>query len=313
MAELQIIQSTGKRKTAIAQVRMRPGTGVITVNGKPMDEYFTARIAVQMLIKEALRNRQHAGALRRHGAHCTGGGSSGQAGALRHGIARALEKVDSELRGQLKKKGSSHARRAQEGAQEVRAEGRPCALPVLEALGSGPIRASSFLEGAVSRLTLFFWPPDILTPSFGWAPRYHRRLWGEQRMDGGTSMRVAVIGASGYTGLELLRILLRHPEFEIAVATSEQRAGTGVGDAFPSLRGLVDLSLRAERPREHRQAGRSGVHRASSAALRLPHAASAPTVQALRAAGGVRARSLGGFPAADARDLPRVVRRAQGR
>ena len=103
MAELQIIQSTGKRKTAIAQVRMRPGTGVITVNEKPMNEYFT-RESQCLLIKEALEtvNMQE-----RYDvvAHCTGGGSSGQAGALRHGIARALEKVDTELRGQLKKKG----------------------------------------------------------------------------------------------------------------------------------------------------------------------------------------------------------------
>ena len=103
MAELQTFQSTGKRKTAIAQVRMRPGTGVITVNNKPMDEYFT-RESQCILIKEALET---VSMQERYDitAHCKGGGSSGQAGALRHGIARALEKVDSELRGQLKKKG----------------------------------------------------------------------------------------------------------------------------------------------------------------------------------------------------------------
>jgi small subunit ribosomal protein S9 len=103
LAELQTIQSTGKRKTAIAQVRMRPGTGVITVNNKPMNEYFT-RESQCLLIKEALEtvNMQERYDVT---AHCTGGGSSGQAGALRHGIARALEKVDTELRGQLKKKG----------------------------------------------------------------------------------------------------------------------------------------------------------------------------------------------------------------
>ena len=50
-------------------------------------------------------------------------------------------------------------------------------------------------------------------------------------------MRVAVVGASGYTGLELMRILLQHPHFEVVAATSEQRAGVPVGDAFPSLRG----------------------------------------------------------------------------
>ncbi len=91
-------------------------------------------------------------------------------------------------------------------------------------------------------------------------------------------MRAAVIGASGYTGLELLRILLRHPEFEIAVATSEQRAGTRVGDAFPALRGLIDLDFESNDPA-------SIAKRIDLAFTALPHAASAPTVQALRAAG----------------------------
>ena len=103
MAELQTVQSTGKRKTAIAQVRLRPGTGVITVNDKPMNEYFT-RESQCIVIKEALET---VSMQERYdiSAHCKGGGSSGQAGALRHGIARALEKIDPELRGQLKKKG----------------------------------------------------------------------------------------------------------------------------------------------------------------------------------------------------------------
>ncbi|MCH7645073.1 MAG: 30S ribosomal protein S9 [Myxococcales bacterium] len=103
MAELQTTQTTGKRKTAIAQVRLRPGTGIITVNDKPMDEYFT-RESQCILIKEPF---EAANVQDRYDviARCTGGGSSGQAGALRHGIARALEKVDVELRGLLKKRG----------------------------------------------------------------------------------------------------------------------------------------------------------------------------------------------------------------
>ena len=103
MAELQFTQTTGKRKTAIAQVRLRPGTGIITVNNKPMDEYFT-RESQCILIKEPF---EAANVQDRYDviARCTGGGSSGQAGALRHGIARALEKVDAELRGLLKKRG----------------------------------------------------------------------------------------------------------------------------------------------------------------------------------------------------------------
>ena len=103
MAELQTTQATGKRKTAIAQVRMRPGSGVITVNRKPLEEYFT-RESHCILIKEPF---EAIGATDRYdvSARCTGGGSSGQAGALRHGIARALEGADAELRGPLKKRG----------------------------------------------------------------------------------------------------------------------------------------------------------------------------------------------------------------
>ena len=85
-------------------------------------------------------------------------------------------------------------------------------------------------------------------------------------------MKVAVVGASGYTGLELLRILLRHPEFEIAAATSEQRAGRAVGEAFPSLRGQLDLAFEAADP-----AALAG--RVELAFTALPHAASAPTVR----------------------------------
>jgi N-acetyl-gamma-glutamyl-phosphate reductase len=91
-------------------------------------------------------------------------------------------------------------------------------------------------------------------------------------------MKVAVVGASGYTGLELLRMLLRHPHFELAAVTSEQRAGRPLGEAFPSLRGRTDLRL------EGADAG-ALVGRVELAFTALPHAASAPTVQALHAAG----------------------------
>ncbi len=94
----------------------------------------------------------------------------------------------------------------------------------------------------------------------------------------GESLRVAVFGASGYTGLELLRILLRHPRLEVAVVTSEQRAGQPVGEAFPSLRGCLDLELQASDPERLAE----GLDLAFTA---LPHAASAPTVAALRKAG----------------------------
>lgn len=91
-------------------------------------------------------------------------------------------------------------------------------------------------------------------------------------------MKVAVVGASGYTGLELLRVLLRHPQLEVVVATSEQRAGRAVGEAFPSLRGRVGLCFEPNDP-----AAIAG--RVELAFTALPHAASAASVKALRAAG----------------------------
>lgn len=91
-------------------------------------------------------------------------------------------------------------------------------------------------------------------------------------------MKVAVVGASGYTGLELLRILLRHPELEIAAVTSEQRAGRAVGEAFAPLRGQLDLAFEANDPQ-------ALLGRVELAFTALPHAASAPTVKALREGG----------------------------
>ena len=91
-------------------------------------------------------------------------------------------------------------------------------------------------------------------------------------------MRVAIIGASGYTGLELVRIVLRHPELELAVVTSEQRAGKPAADCFPALRGLTDLCFEANDPQ-------SLTGRVDVAFCCLPHAASATTVAAIRKAG----------------------------
>jgi small subunit ribosomal protein S9 len=103
LAELTTYQATGKRKTAVARVYMTPGTGQITVNNRELSNYFP-RESHCTLIQEAFEAVSMA---ERYDvvAQCKGGGSSGQAGALRHGIARALEKADSELRGPLKRKG----------------------------------------------------------------------------------------------------------------------------------------------------------------------------------------------------------------
>ena len=98
-----IISATGKRKTAIARVRLQLGAGAILVNGRPMEEYFP-RDGDQIGIRKPLELTE---ALSRYDitAKIHGGGSSGQAGALRHGIARAIEKLDPTQRVVLKRAG----------------------------------------------------------------------------------------------------------------------------------------------------------------------------------------------------------------
>jgi small subunit ribosomal protein S9 len=95
--------ATGKRKTAIARVRLRPGTGNVLVNGKPMDEYFPREV-LRMRIQQAFET---AGVEGRFdvAASVNGGGIAGQADAVCHGIARALEQADPPLRQPLKRKG----------------------------------------------------------------------------------------------------------------------------------------------------------------------------------------------------------------
>jgi small subunit ribosomal protein S9 len=96
-------QTTGRRKAAVARVRIRPGQGAITVNQRPVEDYFPSATHRQ-IISEPLRLTT---TNETYDIDCTihGGGVAGQAGALRLGIARALIDVDEELRGALKKAG----------------------------------------------------------------------------------------------------------------------------------------------------------------------------------------------------------------
>jgi small subunit ribosomal protein S9 len=98
-----LIQTTGRRKEAVARVRLRPGTGVVVINGRPIENYFTIA-SHRQAATEALRITQTADVYDVD-ANIDGGGVSGQAGALRLGIARALVSLDDELRPQLKKAG----------------------------------------------------------------------------------------------------------------------------------------------------------------------------------------------------------------
>lgn len=98
----QVITSGG-RKEAVARVRMVPGSGTITVNGRPVDQYFP-KGPVQTAIRQPLVVASAEGRFDVI-AKVTGGGVMGQAGAIRHGIARALLSVDAELRSPLRKAG----------------------------------------------------------------------------------------------------------------------------------------------------------------------------------------------------------------
>jgi small subunit ribosomal protein S9 len=98
-----LTQTTGRRKRAVARVRLRPGTGKILVNKREVEDYFPSETH-RMILTEPLRIT-NTSEVYDVDATIDGGGSSGQAGALRHGIARSLIELDPELRGDLKKAG----------------------------------------------------------------------------------------------------------------------------------------------------------------------------------------------------------------
>ena len=98
-----IVQATGRRKSAVARVRFRPGTGGVTVNNRSLEDYFPSA-SQRMRILEPLRITETE-ANYDIDATLDGGGSSGQADALRLGIARALVDVDEEMRSPLKRAG----------------------------------------------------------------------------------------------------------------------------------------------------------------------------------------------------------------
>ena len=98
-----VFTATGKRKSAIARVRIKPGNGKITVNGKNAPEYFCRPTSIR-LIEQPFELTETAGQYDVF-ANIRGGGLSGQAGALQHGITRALINMDPDLKGILKRSG----------------------------------------------------------------------------------------------------------------------------------------------------------------------------------------------------------------
>ena len=103
MAKKEALYGTGRRKSSVARVRLLPGKGNIVINGKSIDEYFdleTLKTIVRqpLVLTETLNNVDVV-------VNIYGGGKNGQAGAIRHGITRALIEFRPELRAELKKAG----------------------------------------------------------------------------------------------------------------------------------------------------------------------------------------------------------------
>ena len=102
-AEVSRYYATGKRKNSIARVWMMPGSGKITINDRPEEDYF-GRGVLRMIIRQPFEVTETVNKFDII-ASVVGGGSSGQAGAIRHGISKALLEAESEAKGKLRKEG----------------------------------------------------------------------------------------------------------------------------------------------------------------------------------------------------------------
>ena len=103
MATTEVYLGTGRRKSSTARVRIQSGSGSITVNSRPLDEYF-GRETARMIVRQPLTLLDMESTFDIN-VNVQGGGGSGQAGAIRHGITRALLSYDEELRSQLRAAG----------------------------------------------------------------------------------------------------------------------------------------------------------------------------------------------------------------
>ncbi|ALA95905.1 ribosomal protein S9 [Leptotrichia sp. oral taxon 215 str. W9775] len=104
MAEKIQYLGTGRRKTSVARVRLVPGEAGVTINGKDMRDYFGGRELLAKIVEQPLELTE---TLNKYGVkvNVNGGGNTGQAGAIRHGVSRALIVADESLRGALKEAG----------------------------------------------------------------------------------------------------------------------------------------------------------------------------------------------------------------
>ena len=216
MADTKEFLGTGRRKTAVARVRLAVGSGKIVVNGRPFENYFptdTLRtVATQALAATESVSKYDVR------INVEGGGPTGQAGAVRHGIARALlhggrGPAPGAQVGRLPDPRSAH-----EGAQEVRPARRAQTLPVQQAL--------IWLRRADGGSC------DFIIDSSGAHPRRRTRI-AKRNRNVIPPIKTAIVGASGYSGEELVRLLLRHPHVELAAVTSRQYAGQTLAQVFP--------------------------------------------------------------------------------
>ena len=130
------IYATGRRKHAVARVWLQPGTGKIAINNRSLEDYF-GRETSRMVFRQALELTETSGRFDVF-VNVSGGGLSGQADAIRHGISRCLIKIDPALPRRAQEGRLPDARRAPERAQEVRSARRPRPLPVQQALSRCP-------------------------------------------------------------------------------------------------------------------------------------------------------------------------------
>ena len=141
MASPAFFSGTGRRKTAIARVRLLPGEGEIVVNGRSLEEHFGNAVnetELRMPFRVTGTEGRYNAMIK-----VEGGGVTGQAGAIRHGIARALLEVDPEAnRLPLRQAGLPDARSAHEGTQEVRAQASPQGAAVHQALAEAAAPAA---------------------------------------------------------------------------------------------------------------------------------------------------------------------------
>jgi small subunit ribosomal protein S9 len=100
---IEVIQSTGRRKRAVARVKLMLGQGIITINGKAIDDYFS-RPQLLQIVRQPLEATQSVSRFD-VSVKAEGGGVTGQAGAIRHGIARALVVMDESLKDTMRKNG----------------------------------------------------------------------------------------------------------------------------------------------------------------------------------------------------------------